>query len=95
MKKIFFEVAQLIKPLYELMTLNRSSLKRQKYNLIKEIKSHYDIDKFFKHKLPNYKHQAALYTLIEIKANPNLNNIKHEINSKLTLLEAISNIKPR
>ena len=40
-------------------TLNRSSLKRQKYNLIKEIKNHYDIDKFFKHKLPNYKSQAA------------------------------------
>ena len=55
--------------------LNRNSLRRQKYNLIKEIKNHYDINKFFRHKLPNYKSQAALYTLIEIKANPNLNNI--------------------
>tara|TARA_R110000796_G_scaffold107831_4_gene218616 strand:+ start:313 stop:1164 length:852 start_codon:yes stop_codon:yes gene_type:complete len=71
-------------------TLNRSSLKRQKYNLVKEIKNHYDVDKFFKHKLPNYKSQAALYTLIEIQANPNLNNIKHEINNKLTLIESIS-----
>jgi len=72
-------------------TLNRSSLKRQKYNLVKEIKNSYDIDKFFKHKLPNYKSQAALYTLIEIKSNPNLNNIKHEISNKITLIEAISN----
>ena len=72
-------------------TLNRSYLKRQKYNLVKEIKSHYDIDKFFKHKLPNYKSQAALYTLIEIKSNPNLNNIKYEISNKITLIEAISN----
>ena len=72
-------------------TLNRSSLKRQKYNLVKEIKSHYDIDKFFKHKLPNYKSQAALYTLIEIKSNPNLSNIKYEISNKITLIEAISN----
>jgi hypothetical protein len=70
--------------------LNRKSLRRQKYNLIKEIKNHYDINKFFKHKLPNYKSQAALYTLIEIKANPSLNNIKHEISNKITILEHIS-----
>ena len=30
--------------------------------------------------------KAALYTLIEIKANPNLNNIKHEINKKINSL---------
>ena len=70
--------------------LNRKALKRQKYNLIKEIKNNYDINKFFKHKLPNYKSQAALYNLIEIKANPNLNNIKHEITNKITLLEHLS-----
>lgn len=70
--------------------LNRNSLRRQKYNLIKEIKNHYDINKFFRHKLPNYKSQAALYTLIEIKANPNLNNIKHEISNKITILEHLS-----
>jgi len=73
--------------------LNRKALKRQKYNLIKEIKNHYDVNKFFKHKLPNYKSQAALYTLIEIKANPNLNNIKHEISNKLTILEHLSSTK--
>ena len=28
--------------------LNRSVLKRQKYNLIKEIKNHYNLDEFFK-----------------------------------------------
>ena len=44
--------------------LNRGLLKRQKYNLIKEIKKNYDVNKFFRHKLPNYKSQAALYTLI-------------------------------
>ena len=70
--------------------LNRSSLRRQKYNLIKEIKNHYDVNKFFRHKLPNYKSQAALYTLIEIKANPNLNNIKHEISNKITILEHLA-----
>ena len=34
-----------------------------------------------------------LYTLIEIKANPNLNNIKHEISNKLTILEHLSSTK--
>ena len=45
--------------------LNRSALKRQKYNLIKEIKDNYNLEEFFKTKLSNYKAQAALYTLIE------------------------------
>ena len=35
-------------------SLNRSTLKRQKYNLIKEIKEHYDLEEFFRIKLPNY-----------------------------------------
>ena len=70
--------------------LNRGLLKRQKYNLIKEIKKSYDVNKFFRHKLPNYKSQAAFYTLVEIKANQNLNNINHEISNKITILEHLS-----
>ena len=70
--------------------LNRGSLKRQKYNLIKEIKKHYEVNKFFRHKLPNYKVQAAFYTLVEIKSNPDLNNIKHEISNKITIMEHLS-----
>ena len=45
--------------------LNRSTLKRLKYNLIKEIKDHYDIDSFFKSKVKDYKELASLYILIE------------------------------
>jgi len=45
--------------------LNKSSLKRQKYNLIKEIKAHYDLDTFFGIKIKNYKELASIYTLIE------------------------------
>ena len=70
--------------------LNRGVLKRQKYNLIKEISNSYDLNSFFKHKLPNYKPQAALYTLIEIKSTPKFNNPELEINNKLTILESIS-----
>lgn len=70
--------------------LNRTSLKKQKYNLIKEIKKHYNLEDFFKTKLPNYKAQAAIYTLIE---SYNLEKkISHEqiINNKLSLLEHLT-----
>ena len=70
--------------------LNRGVLRRQKYNLIKEISLSYDINKFFKHKLPNYKSQAALYTLIEINSNSKFNNLELEIDNKFTIIEFIS-----
>ena len=72
------------------LNLNRSALRRQKYNLISEIKKHYDLTKFFKHKLPNYKTQAAFYMLTEIKANKEFSNPDLEISHKLTILEHLS-----
>ena len=70
--------------------LNRTSLKKQKYNLINEIKKHYNLEEFFKTKLPHYKAQASIYTLIEI-ANSD-KKIVHEqaINNKLVLLEHLT-----
>jgi len=66
--------------------LNKTQLKKEKYNLIKEIKNHYSLDEFFKTKLPNYKVQAALYNLIEITTQ-NINNLDATISNKLTILE--------
>ena len=34
--------------------LNRSALRREKYNLINEIKKHYNVNEFFNHQVPNY-----------------------------------------
>ena len=73
-----------------LQTLNRGALKRQKYNLINEIKKHYDLTKFFRHSLPHYKVQAAFYTLSEIKAQDNPTDLEQEINNKITILEHLS-----
>jgi len=70
--------------------LNRGVLKRQKYNLISEIKKHYDLNKFFKHKLPHYKIQAAFYTLTEIQFQDKFSNPELEINNKITILEHLS-----
>lgn len=69
--------------------LNKTALKKQKYNLIKEIKNHYNLEEFFKTKLPHYKVQAAIYTLIESSDNK-LSNTENIINNKLVVLEHLT-----
>jgi hypothetical protein len=73
--------------------LNRSTLRREKYNLIKEIRDNYNLDEFFKIKLPNYKAYAALYSLMEIYNNDNLVNPDAIISNKVTLLEILTTSK--
>jgi hypothetical protein len=68
-------------------SLNRGTLKRQKYNLINEISKHYNLDDFFKTQLPTYKTYASLYTLLEIYNSENLSNPDQIISNKITLLE--------
>lgn len=70
--------------------LNRSALRRQKYNLIKEIKANYNVDEFFKTKLPNYKTQAAFYTLLEMYDGVNQPEANQVISNKLILLEHLT-----
>lgn len=70
--------------------LNRGTLKRQKYNLIKEIQKHYNLDEFFKTKLPSYKSFASLYTLIEIYNSETLSNPDQIISNKVTILESMT-----
>jgi hypothetical protein len=70
--------------------LNRGALKRQKYNIIKEISSQYNLDEFFKTKLPSYKSQAALYTLLEIYNSENLSNPNQIIDNKIIILETLT-----
>ena len=69
---------------------NRTSLRKQKYNLINEIKEHYDIDVFFGSKIKNYKELAALYTLIEGYNSKESSNSEQIINNKITLLEFLT-----
>ena len=49
----------------ERQKLNNSVLKREKYNLIKEIQSNYNLQKFTSSKVPNYKIFASTYKLFE------------------------------
>lgn len=69
--------------------LNRTEVRKQRYNLVKEIKENYSVDKFFKVKVNNYKIYAALNNLIE---NHSSEEVAPEIviNNKMTLLEHLS-----
>jgi len=66
--------------------LNKSQLRREKYNLIKEIKDNYDINNFFKAKITNYKIMASIFNLLENKNATPLSIV----NSKVTILEHIT-----
>ena len=44
--------------------LNKGKLRREKYNLIKEIKDNYDITDFFNSKINNYKIMASIFILL-------------------------------
>ena len=45
--------------------LNNSVLRREKYNLIKQIKENYNVNIFFASKVPQYKLNASIYKLFE------------------------------
>jgi hypothetical protein len=70
--------------------LNRKTLKREKYNLINEITKHYNLDEFFKTKLPNYKTQAAFYTLVEAQSSSDLIDPNQIVSNKYTILEHLT-----
>ena len=70
--------------------LDRVKLDKEKYNLIKEIKKHYDLDNFFKAKIETYKIYASIYTLIENQISKEFSDTKQLITNKLTLLEHIT-----
>ncbi len=66
--------------------LNKSQLRREKYNLIKEIKDTYNVNDFFKAKITDYKVMASIFNLLENKEATALSIV----NSKVTLLEHIT-----
>jgi hypothetical protein len=70
--------------------LDRTKLDKEKYNLIKEIKKHYDLDNFFKAKIDSYKVYASIYTLVESYVSNETSDTKQIITNKLTLLEHIT-----
>ena len=59
-------------------SLNNARLKREKYNLIKEIKDIYDLQKFLSSKVNNYKIYSSIYRIFEFKdLSPELKTESH------------------
>jgi hypothetical protein len=70
--------------------LNRGVLRREKYSLINEIRKSYNLEEFFKTKLPHYKTFAAFYMLSEIQNSDALVDTNLIVNNKMTILEHLS-----
>jgi len=75
--------------------LNNSILKREKYNLIKEIKEYYDLQNFLSSKVGNYSVYASIYKLFEYnnispieKTESHFNLVEHVTTSNKTNIES-------
>jgi hypothetical protein len=66
--------------------LKREEIRKQRYNLVREIKNHYDLEMFFRTRVNNYKVLAAFNNLLENKNT----DVKLVINNRLTLLEYLT-----
>lgn len=70
--------------------LDQSILKKQKYDLISEIKENYSVDEFFSIQVRDYKALAALYCLLEAQNNSDLVNPQTLVDNKTTILEHLT-----
>ena len=73
--------------------LNRKVLKKSKYDLISEIRKHYNLDEFFGIQVSNYKAIASLYCLLEAQNNDTLIDPDFLVNFKSSILEHLTTNK--
>lgn len=71
--------------------LDQNKLKTQKYELIKELKSSYDLENFFSIKINEYKTYAALYCILEIHNTGDIVDPQSIVDNKTTILEHLTN----
>jgi predicted transcriptional regulator len=70
--------------------LNRTALRKEKYNIIKDIRESYDLEEFFKSKINNYSQYAAAFNLIEAHNSLEFIEPSQVIENKVNLLEHIT-----
>lgn len=81
--------------LTERSKLSQPVLKRQKYNLIKEIGKHYPLESFFKTQINNYKLNASIYQLFESIGSARVNDPKAILTCRETIVEHVSTMTPK
>lgn len=72
--------------------LKAEDIKKAKYELIKEIKKHYDLQAFFNTKIQNYKLFASVYRIFE---GVSLSKATELVDSRFTILENITRTKKK
>ena len=73
----------------EFRKVNKTALRKEKYNLIREIKKNYNLESFFKTKISNYKLNASIAkTLDEEYTNPG-----DKVRSRYTIIENVTGNK--
>ena len=70
--------------------LNRSALRREKYNIIKELKEYYNLEELFKTKINNYKPLASLYTLFEIFNSKDITDPNQIVDNRVSIMEHLT-----
>jgi hypothetical protein len=70
--------------------LDQTILKKQKYELISEIKENYNVEEFFGIQVREYKALAALYCLLEAQNNSELVDPQTLVDNKTTILEHLT-----
>ena len=73
--------------------ISSSELRREKYNLIKEIKSNYSVVDFFNARISNYKVFASIYKLFQSETIDEDFHPEESIDAKFTVLEHITSKK--
>lgn len=71
--------------------LDEKKLTKEKYNLIKEISKSYDVEKFVKSPISNYKVLASVYKLFESVSIKESYDVVDILNSRFTITESIIN----
>ena len=73
--------------------LSNSILRREKYNLIKEIKENYNVNDFFSGRIPNYRILASISNVFQSETSQEKFKPDQIVNSKFTVLEHITSKK--
>lgn len=72
--------------------LDNEALKKQKYEIVKDLKEVYDLEEFFSIKVESYKPLAALYCLLEATNQDNVDP-SSIVDNKITILEHLTQNK--